>query len=167
MAVTGPNAAVQDHLVNHLGDTWALASELSPLATTTWQLKRWWRVSPPGRWPCPPAIGPIRQWTACHWEILGISRTDSLKWPAECPAAVKPSAHIPVSALKQTKKKDQSKSQQNHPYTSTKLSWTLHGYLETFMKRLQVIAPAPDDEQKSPFAQHTHGRGKHSKSSQQ
>lgn len=41
------------------------------------------------------------------------------------------------------------------------------GNLETIMKRLQVIAPASEDEQKSPFVPHSHARDKHSESSQQ
>lgn len=41
------------------------------------------------------------------------------------------------------------------------------GYLETIMKRLQVIAPASEDEQKNPFVPHSHARDKHSESSQQ
>lgn len=41
-------------------------------------------------------------------------------------------------------------------------------YLETVMKRLQVISPeASEDEQKSPFVPHSHARDKHSESSQQ
>ena len=41
------------------------------------------------------------------------------------------------------------------------------GYLETIMKRLQVIVPASEDEQKNPFVPHSHARDKHSESSQQ
>lgn len=83
-------------------------------------------------------------------------------------AAVDPLIHIPVSVLEKKKEGGAISLTFNRTILMPTLSCLEPSrYLETIMKRLQVIAPASEDEQKNPFVPHSHARDKHSESSQQ